>query len=66
MEALSLIDMPVLKTIDTGTLEWSSLPGAKQQGLSKEKAMKAFKQGISNELIHESGIQTKQGKLQIN
>ncbi len=43
--------------------EWTSLPGAKEEGLSYDNAMKVFKEGISKELNNNSEIKTPQGDL---
>ena len=45
--------------------EWTSLPGAKEQGIDKTKAFETFKQGVSKELSNNSDIATPAGTLKL-
>ncbi len=46
--------------------EWTSLPGASQQGLGFDKAMIKFREGIVMELNDNSQIATPKGDLKID
>jgi muramidase (phage lysozyme) len=43
--------------------EWSSLPGAKEQGMKLDAVLKDLKQNVSNELNGKSSLKTAVGQL---
>ena len=45
------------------TKEWTSLPGASEEGMTLPDFLKTFKEGVSRELNGKSAIATPKGQL---